>query len=38
MDDDDIERLMRQPWTMTASDGALVAAGDGVQHPRGWCR
>ena len=35
MDDDDIERLMRQPWTMTASDGALVAAGDGVPHPRG---
>ena len=35
MDDDDIERLMRQPWTMTASDGALVAPGDGVPHPRG---
>ena len=35
MHDDDIARLMRQPWTMTASDGALVAAGDGVPHPRG---
>ena len=35
MHDDDIERLMRQPWTMTASDGALVAAGEGVPHPRG---
>ena len=35
MDDDDIARLMRQPWTMTASDGALVAAGEGVPHPRG---
>ncbi|HEU4631391.1 MAG TPA: D-aminoacylase [Gemmatimonadaceae bacterium] len=35
MDDADIERLMRQPWTMTASDGALVRAGEGVPHPRG---
>ena len=35
MHDDDIERLMRQPWTMTASDGGLVAAGRGVPHPRG---
>lgn len=35
MHDEDIERLMRQPWTMTSSDGALVAAGDGVPHPRG---
>ncbi len=32
---DDIERLMRQPWTMTASDGALVRMGEGVPHPRG---
>ncbi|HEY0970574.1 MAG TPA: amidohydrolase family protein [Gemmatimonadales bacterium] len=35
MHDDDIERLMRQPWTMTASDGSLVRAGSGVPHPRG---
>ena len=35
MHDDDIERLMRQPWTMTASDGALTRMGDGVPHPRG---
>ncbi|MDB4880602.1 MAG: D-aminoacylase domain protein [Gemmatimonadetes bacterium] len=35
MDDDDIARLMTQPWTMTASDGALVPAGQGVPHPRG---
>ena len=33
--DEDIERLMRQPWTMTASDGALVPPGVGVPHPRG---
>lgn len=35
MIDEDIERLMRQPWTMTASDGGLVAIGRGVPHPRG---
>jgi N-acyl-D-aspartate/D-glutamate deacylase len=35
MSDEDIVRLMRQPWTMTASDGALVPAGAGVPHPRG---
>lgn len=35
MHDDDITRLMAQPWTMTASDGALVPAGQGVPHPRG---
>ena len=33
--EDDIVRLMRQPWTMTASDGALITAGRGVPHPRG---
>lgn len=35
MTEDDIVRLMRQPWTMTSSDGALVAFGRGVPHPRG---
>lgn len=35
MIDEDIERLMRQPWTITASDGALVSFGAGVPHPRG---
>ena len=35
MHDRDIERLMRQPWTMTASDGALTTMGAGVPHPRG---
>jgi N-acyl-D-amino-acid deacylase len=33
--DEDIERLMRQPWTMTSSDGALIAFGSGMPHPRG---
>jgi N-acyl-D-amino-acid deacylase len=35
MDDEDIERLMVQPWTMTSSDGTLTRLGDGVPHPRG---
>lgn len=33
--EEDIERLMRQPWTMTSSDGALIAFGSGMPHPRG---
>ena len=34
MDDDDIATLMRQPWTMTSSDGGLTPMGRGVPHPR----
>ncbi len=30
----DIETLMRQPWTMTSTDGFLAAPGEGF-HPRG---
>ncbi len=30
----DVELLMRQPWTMTASDGGLTLMGQGVPHPR----
>ena len=33
--DEDINRLMQQPWTMTSSDGALIAFGSGMPHPRG---
>ncbi|MGH7481615.1 MAG: N-acyl-D-amino-acid deacylase family protein, partial [Longimicrobiales bacterium] len=36
MHEDDIRRLMRQPWTMTASDGDLVPMGVGVPHPRSY--
>lgn len=36
MHDDDVDTLMRQPWTMTSSDGGLVAMGDGVPHPRSY--
>jgi N-acyl-D-amino-acid deacylase len=34
--DADVELLMRQPWTMTASDGELVPFGQGVPHPRAY--
>jgi N-acyl-D-amino-acid deacylase len=36
MADDDIVRIMRQPWTMTCSDGDLTAPGQGKPHPRGY--
>jgi len=36
MHDDDVERLMRQPWTMTASDGEMVPMDEGVPHPRAY--
>ncbi len=34
MDEDDIATFMRQPWTMTSTDGGLVPMGEGVPHPR----
>lgn len=36
MNSDDVEYFMSQPWTITASDGAFVAKGDGVPHPRNY--
>jgi N-acyl-D-aspartate/D-glutamate deacylase len=36
MSDDDVETLMAQPWTMTASDGDLVPWMEGVPHPRSY--
>ena len=36
MHDDDITAFMVQPWTMTASDGALPEWGVGVPHPRAY--
>ena len=36
MSEDDISLIMRQPWTMTCSDGDLTAPGDGKPHPRGY--
>jgi N-acyl-D-amino-acid deacylase len=35
MADGDIELIMRQPFTMTCTDGGLVPFGDGKPHPRG---
>jgi N-acyl-D-amino-acid deacylase len=32
----DVALLMRQPWTMTASDGDLVPMNRGVPHPRAY--
>ena len=36
MDSDDVRALMRQPWTMTSSDGGLGPMGEGVPHPRNY--
>jgi N-acyl-D-aspartate/D-glutamate deacylase len=36
MHEDDIRLLMRQPWTMTASDGELPRVGIGFPHPRAY--
>jgi N-acyl-D-amino-acid deacylase len=34
MSEEDIELLMRQPWTMTSTDGGLGPMGEGKPHPR----
>jgi N-acyl-D-aspartate/D-glutamate deacylase len=36
MSEEDIERIMRQPWTMTCTDGDLVRFGLGKPHPRAY--
>ncbi|MCG9915938.1 MAG: amidohydrolase family protein [Phenylobacterium sp.] len=36
MNEKDVELLMKQPWMMTSSDGALVAFGEGGEHPRAY--
>ena len=36
MDKADVQAFMRQPWTMTSSDGDLVPMGQGVPHPRNY--
>ncbi|MGE5244101.1 MAG: N-acyl-D-amino-acid deacylase family protein [Betaproteobacteria bacterium] len=35
MSEADIEEIMKQPFTMTCTDGDLVPAGQGKPHPRG---
>jgi N-acyl-D-amino-acid deacylase len=34
MAEGDVERILRHPWVGVASDGAVVAAGEGRPHPR----
>jgi N-acyl-D-amino-acid deacylase len=36
MSERDIELLMKQPWTMTSTDGDLVPMGQGKPHPRAY--
>ncbi len=36
MNEEDVRRLMAQPWVMTSSDGGLVPLGRGVPHPRNY--
>jgi N-acyl-D-amino-acid deacylase len=36
MGDEDIERIMRWPWTAIASDGGVVGFGSGSPHPRSY--
>ena len=36
MSEADIEGIMRQPWTMTCTDGDLVPMGQGKPHPRAY--
>jgi N-acyl-D-amino-acid deacylase len=36
MSEPDIELIMRQPWTMTCTDGDLVPLGQGKPHPRAY--
>jgi N-acyl-D-amino-acid deacylase len=36
MNEEDVSWFMRQPWTMTASDGGLSEPGSSQPHPRGY--
>ncbi|MGH9385774.1 MAG: N-acyl-D-amino-acid deacylase family protein [Vicinamibacterales bacterium] len=36
MSEPDIELIMRQPWTMTCTDGGLQPMNDGKPHPRAY--
>ncbi len=36
MSEDDIALIMRQPWTMTCTDGGLQPVTDGKPHPRAY--
>jgi N-acyl-D-amino-acid deacylase len=36
MSEEDIERIMRYPWTAIASDGSVIPFGAGSPHPRSY--
>lgn len=36
MNENDVEHIMRQPWTMTSTDGGLPEFGVGGTHPRAY--
>ncbi len=36
MDERDVERILRYPYTMVGSDGGVREMGDGVPHPRSY--
>jgi N-acyl-D-amino-acid deacylase len=36
MGEDDVRRILREPFTMVASDSGVRAFGEGVPHPRGY--
>jgi N-acyl-D-aspartate/D-glutamate deacylase len=36
MDEADVRAFMAQPWTMTSTDGPLLAEEDGIPHPRAY--
>ncbi len=36
MGDEDVERIMRNPFTMVASDASIVEFGTGMPHPRAY--
>ena len=36
MSEDDVQRIMREPFTMIASDSGVRQFGSGVPHPRGY--
>ncbi len=36
MNEGDVRRIMREPWTMIASDSGVRRFGEGAPHPRGY--
>jgi dihydroorotase/N-acyl-D-amino-acid deacylase len=36
IDEEDVERILRYPFTMVASDGGIPVFGEGVPHPRNY--